>query len=201
MSGCPGRDGYWMMVVVITRQRAVELAEALLAEEQRQQPSLPELAIFLVEDHAFGWLVYWQSVDYLRSRDFGKMLIGHGPYLVDREDGSIHHIPVTTHVDDNWEESYLEHIRGVKPPDALLTAVRDLLSRDGAMAALRHLRKQAPQLGLQDAKAYIDAVRNGDEPAENMLNHTRRRTVLSIETLTGPAKAVPPVNQDGPALI
>ena len=193
MSGCLRPDGCWMMVAVIRRQRAVELAEALLAEEQRRQPSLPELAIYLVEEHAFGWLVYWQSVDYLRSKDLGKRLIGHGPYLVDREDGSIHHIPVTAHVDDNWEESYLEHIRGVKPTDPLLTMIRDLLSRDGAMAALRHLRKQAPQLGLQDAKAYIDAVRNGDEPAENLLNHTRRQTVLSIETLAGPAVAVPPV--------
>ncbi|MFR9780915.1 YrhB domain-containing protein [Micromonospora sp. MS34] len=157
--------------------------------------------MFLVEDHAFGWLVYWQSVDYLRSRDFGKMLIGHGPYLVDREDGSIHHIPVTAHVDDKWEESYLEHVRGVKPPDPLLTTIRDLLSCDGAMAALRYLRKQAPQLGLQDAKAYIDAVRKGDEPAENLLIQARRRTVLSIETLAGPAEAVPPVNQSGPAPI
>ncbi len=187
-----------MMVVVIMRQRAVELAEALLAEKQRQQPSLPELAIFLVEDHAFGWLVYWQSVDYLRSRDFGKMLIGHGPYLVDREDGSIHHIPVTAQVDDNWEESYLEHVRGVKPPDPLLTTIRDLLSRDGAMAALRHLRKQAPQLGLQDVKAYIDTVRNGGEPAENLLNQTRRRTALSIVTLAGPDEVVPPQTRMGP---
>ncbi|WP_238008570.1 YrhB domain-containing protein [Dactylosporangium sp. AC04546] len=170
-----------------TRQRAVELVEALLADLRRQQPTLPELAVFRVEEHVFGWLVYWQSADYLRSRDFGKMLIGHGPYLVDVQDGSIHHIPVTTHVAEDWEAAYLEHVRGVQPPDPLLTTIRDLLPRDGAMAALRHLRRQAPQLGLQEAKAYVDAVRNGDEPAEDLLNRTRSRSVLSIETLAGPA--------------
>jgi hypothetical protein len=189
-----------MMMVVITRQRAVELAEALLIEKRRQQPSLPELAIFQVKEHAFGWLVYWQSVDYLRSKDFGKMLTGHGPYLVDREDGSIHYLPVTMRV-DNWHESYLEHVRGVRPKDSLLTTIQDLLSRSGVMAALRHLRREAPQVNLLDAKAYIDAVRNGEEPAENLLNHTRRRTVLPFETLAGPAKAAPPapVVRDEPA--
>jgi hypothetical protein len=186
-----------MMVVVITRQRAVELAEALLIEKRRRQPSLPELAIFQVKEHAFGWLVYWQSVDYLRSKDFGKMLIGHGPYLVDREDGSIHHLPVTMHVDDNWHESYVEHVRGVRPRDSLLTTIQELLSRSGVVDALRHLRREAPQLNLLDAKAYIDAVRNGEEPAESLLNHTRRRTVLAFETLAGPAKAAPPTHVVG----
>jgi hypothetical protein len=185
-----------MMVVVITRQRAVELAEALLAEQRGQQPTLPELAVCGVREHVFGWLVYWQSADYLRSRDSGKMLIGHGPYLVDGEDGSIHHIPVTV-FDGTWEEPYLEHVRGVKPPDPLLTTIQDMVSRDGAMAALRHLRKQAPQLGLQDAKRYIDAVRNGDLPAEDLLSRTSPPSVLPIETLTGPAGVVPPADQGG----
>ncbi|MEU9740264.1 YrhB domain-containing protein [Micromonospora chersina] len=181
---------------MITRQRAVELAEALLAEQQGQQPTLPELAVCGVQEHVFGWLVYWQSVDYLRSRDFGKMLIGHGPYLVDGKDGSIHHIPVTV-LDGTWEEPYLEHVRGVKPPDPLLATIRDMVSREGVMAALRHLRKQAPQLGLQDAKRYVDAVRNGGQPAEGLLSRTQPASVLPIETLTGPADVVPPADQGG----
>jgi hypothetical protein len=136
--------------------------------------------------------VYWQSVDYLSSRDLGRMLVGHGPYLVDREDGSIHHSPVTAHIDGDWHESYLEHVRGVKPKDSLLTTIQELLSHSGVMAALRYLRREAPQLNLLDAKAYIDAVRNGEEPAERLLTHTRRRTVLSFRMLKGPAEVVPP---------
>jgi hypothetical protein len=165
----------------------VELVEALLAVEQAQR-ALPELAVSEVEEHALGWLVYWQSADYLRSREFAKMLVGQGPYLVDREDGSIHHIPVTTFVSEDWEQLYREQARGLKPPDPLLSAVRALVQHDGIVPALRHLRQQAPRLSLQEAKMYVDALRNGDEPAEELTRRTRpepERTVFAIERLTG----------------
>ncbi|WP_422070578.1 YrhB domain-containing protein [Streptomyces orinoci] len=59
-----------------------------------------------MKEHALGWLVIRQSVEYIRSRDPEKMLVGRGPYPVDRQDGSIHHIPVTTYVAGGWEEFY-----------------------------------------------------------------------------------------------
>jgi hypothetical protein len=42
-----------------------------------------------LKDIQRGWLIFWQSADYLRTREVGSMLIGHGPYLVDGKDGSI----------------------------------------------------------------------------------------------------------------
>lgn len=165
------------------------LVEALLVRE-RAQSRLPELAVIGVEEHALGWLVFWQSAEYVRSREWGKMLVGHGPYLVDGEDGSIHHIPASTYVGADWEQMYSEQVRGIKPPDPLLDSVRDLALRDGAMAAMRHLRKQAPQLSLGKVKEYVDTVRMGGVPAEELTGRTRdepRPFVLSINTLTGPA--------------
>jgi hypothetical protein len=178
---------------VITKERAVELVDALLVMNRQAHATLPELAVSGVEDHTVGWLVFWQSADYLRSGNLNDMLVGNGPYLVDRYDGSIHQIPATT-LSKNWEELYLEQVKGIRPPDPLLGAVHDLLSRDGRTAAIRHLRKQAPQLSMQEAKAYVDAVRHGGEPAEELTGRTRERpgrVPLPIATLTGPLDEAP----------
>lgn len=179
------------MRTVVTKERAAQLVEALLSRERQESPWLPELAVLDVEEHALGWLVFWQSVEYIRSRELEKMLVGQGPYLVDRQDGSIHHIPVTTYVREGWEELYLQQVKGVRPPDPLITAVQVLVHSDGTMAAMRHLRKQAPLLGPQEAKAYVMAVRDGAEPPEELVSLTRKRETfppLSIETLAGPAQ-------------
>jgi hypothetical protein len=178
---------------VITEERAVELVDALLVMKRQAYPACPELAVSGVEGHAVGWLVFWQSAAYLRSGNVYDLLVGNGPYLLDRQDGSIHQIPVPT-LGENWEELYLEQVKGITPPDALLGAVRDVLSRDGRVAAIRHLRKHAPQLSMQDAKAYVDAVRHGGQPAEELIDRTRERPArvpLPIATLTGPLDEPP----------
>ncbi|MFI7631228.1 YrhB domain-containing protein [Microbispora rosea] len=177
---------------MVTKERAVELVEALLRCKRQESLSMagrPDLAVLDVEEHALGWLVIWQSVEYIRSRDLGKILVGHGPYLVDRQDGSIHHIPVTTYIGEDWEELYLRQVKGIQPPDPLVTVVRELLCSEGTMAAIRHLRKQAPRLGPQEAKAYVMAVRDGAVPPEELMSLTRKPETyppLSIETLTVP---------------
>ncbi|MEV7028830.1 YrhB domain-containing protein [Streptomyces sp. NPDC093272] len=178
---------------VVTEERAVELVEALLSKERQESPwtaRLPELAVLGVEEHALGWLVTLQSAEYVSSRDIKEMLVGGGPYLVDRQDGSIHHIPITTYVGEDWEELYLQQVRGVQPADPLITAVGELVHSDGTMAALRHLRKQAPRLGPQQAKAYVMALRDGGEPPDELVSLTRepeKCPPLAITTLAGPA--------------
>jgi hypothetical protein len=183
---------WWNSSTVIAKERAVELVEALLVSERQAQAVLPELAVSGVEEHALGSLVFWQSADYLRSRDIGTMLIGHGPYLVDGQDGSIHHIPVTTYVGADWEKLYREQIKGSKPPDPLPAAVREVASRDGSLAAMRLLRKERPHLSLPEVKAYVDAVRHGGEPAGELtrrIPERPRRIVFPIDTLAGPAES------------
>ncbi len=169
---------------MITRERAVQLAEALPARSD------PPPAVAKVQEHPLGWLVFWQSADYLRTRKLRYRLVGHGPYLVDREDGSIHHIPAATYRMPGWDALYREQVRGAALPDPLLPAVRDLVSSQGVVAAMRHLRQEAPQLTLTEAKAYVDAVRDGTTPPKMLTDRTRsrsRRFAAPIETLTGPA--------------
>jgi len=174
---------------VVTKERAVELVEDLLLCKRRESPSMPALAVLDVEEHALGWLVFLQSVEYIRTREHKKMLLGQGPYLVDRQDESIHHIPVTTYVGEDWAELYLRQVKGIRPPDPLVAAVREHLHSEGTMAAIRHLRKQAPRLGPREAKTYVMAVRNGAELPEELValvQEPEKCPPLSIETLTGP---------------
>ncbi|MEW2496872.1 YrhB domain-containing protein [Streptomyces nodosus] len=176
---------------MISKERAVQLVEELLSKEQQESPWIPEAAVHHVKEHAFGWLLVCQSVEYVRSGDPAHLLVGSGPYLVDGQDGSIHHIPVTTYHRKDWEKLYLQQIKGVRPPDPLLAAVRTLLHHDGTVAALRHLRRHAPRLTLWQAKAYVVALRSGAEPPEELVHLTQKEELcppLPIETLTGPAR-------------
>lgn len=107
-----------------------------------------------MEEHAVGWLVFWNSAEYARTRDVRDSLVGSGPYLVDRHDGSIHHIPAITWMAENREELYLQRIKGIRPPDPLASSVGALMRSAGVVAAMSYLRKQAPRLSLRDARAY-----------------------------------------------
>lgn len=175
---------------VISKERAVELVESLLAAERLTWAGpVHELAVYSVEEHAVGWLVFWNSAEYARTRDLRDNLVGNGPYLVDRYDGSIHHIPSTTWVAEDWQELYLRQIKGVRAPDPLAASVRALVNSAGVVAAMSHLRKQAPRLSLWEARTYVMAVRDGAEPPEGLANLTREEEncpPVSIKTLAGP---------------
>ncbi|MFI5648873.1 YrhB domain-containing protein [Kitasatospora sp. NPDC051705] len=175
---------------MISEERAVELVESLLADERPTWAGpLSEPVVCEMEEHAVGWLVLWNSAQYARTRDPRDSLAGSGPYLVDRHDGSIHHVPATA-MGGGWEELYLRQLRGATPSDPLVIALQELLRSSGPTAAMRHLRRQAPLLGLQDVRAFVPAVSRGVPPSDALVRLTWQREAGSlpdIETLTGPA--------------
>ncbi|MEV6978946.1 YrhB domain-containing protein [Kitasatospora sp. NPDC093806] len=180
---------------MISEQRAVELVEAYLAEERltwRWEGEAPELVVHRVEEHGVGWLAFWTTAEAARTP--GTATTIHGHLLVDREDGSIHHVPAAGWDDECWQEDYLLHAKGVRPPSPLAAAVRALAREDGTVAALRHLRREAPRLGLREAKAYLAAVRDGAEPPEELASLARKERTwppVPIERLTGPVPQGP----------
>ncbi|MGW2373007.1 hypothetical protein [Kitasatospora sp. NPDC001683] len=116
-------------------------------------------------------------------------LVGSGPYLVDGHDGSIHPVPATTWIAEDWEELYLRQIKGARTPDPLVSTVRALVGSAGAVAAMSHLLKQVPRLSLQEARAYVRAIQDGAEPSDELANLTREAQScppLPITTLAGP---------------
>ncbi|MFL0026073.1 YrhB domain-containing protein [Streptomyces sp. NBUL23] len=170
---------------MIPRERAVERVESLPATMRLAH----ELVVHEVKEHPLGWLVFWNSAEYARTRNLRDFLVGGGPYLVDRYDGSVHHIPVTTWVGEDWEELYLRQIKGERAPDRLAASVLALMNSAGMVAAMRHLRKEAPRLSLQEARTYVMAVRNGAETPPELAYLPREEEVcppLAIETVAGP---------------
>ncbi|MFJ9448436.1 hypothetical protein ACIRRH_42550 [Kitasatospora sp. NPDC101235] len=119
----------------------------------------------------------------------GSFVGGH--YLVDRHDGSIHYVPAVWWEDEGWEEQYLLQTKGIRAPDPLASTVRALVHSAGVVAAMSHLRKQAPRLNLQEAKAYVTTVQDGAEPPEELASLTWKEPKwppLPTETLAGPVQ-------------
>ncbi|MEW1909351.1 YrhB domain-containing protein [Kitasatospora sp. NPDC085895] len=174
---------------MITGQRAVEPVEALLAKERRGGT---EVAVDEVREHAPGRLVHCDTVECIRTRDPRKMLAGSGPYLVDKDDGSVHLLALQA-VADGWEKHFLRRYKGVRPPDLpdpLAPAVRAVLRTDGPAAAVRHLRKQAPVLGIGRATAYVRAVADGGDPRQDLVDLTWNPAPAGpfpVPGLSGPA--------------
>lgn len=48
------------------------------------------LEIMEVREEAFGWVFFYQSREYVMSGDFGCMLAGNSPFIVDRETAGVH---------------------------------------------------------------------------------------------------------------
>ena len=178
--------------LVISRERAVALVGSFLARDLptwpwEGPPPMPDL--YHVEERAVGWLVFWRSAEQARGDGPRGSFVG-GHYLVDRQDGSLHFVPAVRWDGEGWEEQYLTEVRGVRPPDPLAAAVRELARSRGAVAAMAHLRRRAPRLGPREARAYVEAVRDGAEPPEELAAPTRaeRRPLPPIETVAGPAE-------------
>ncbi|MFI1212604.1 YrhB domain-containing protein [Streptomyces sp. NPDC020802] len=125
------------------------------------------MAVVRVEEHELVWVVSWQSEEFVRSRDLRYMLVGSGPYLVDRVDGGLHRIGVVSAKTGEWEIDYRVRIRGLP----VRTAVEDLhdalcavATTHGRMHAVRTLRQRLPVLAPAEAAEYVSALLDGDVP-------------------------------------
>ncbi|WP_344159006.1 YrhB domain-containing protein [Streptomyces polychromogenes] len=126
--------------------------------------------IVSVVEHELVWKVYVQSEEYARTPDAAAMLVGHGPYLVDRVDGGLHSIGVVSEIKGAWEDDYRGRIRGlpVRTPvddlhDELRTAAE---AAGGRMAAVRALRRSVTGLSPAHALAYVTGLLAGEVPAQ-----------------------------------
>lgn len=95
------------------------------------------------------------------------MLVGDGPYLVDRVDGGLHQIGVISATTGEWEADYRTRIRGLQvrtAVDDLHDALRGVAATRGRMHAVRTLRQRVPVLSPAEAIEYVSALVEGDAP-------------------------------------
>ncbi|MEV7176611.1 YrhB domain-containing protein [Kitasatospora sp. NPDC093679] len=176
---------------MITEERAVELVETELARDRLAhswKAYLPEFVAHRVDELAVGWLVFCQSAVWLRTRDEHDSFRS-GPYLVDRQDGSVHFVRETC-LHEDWQTFYRREVRGGTDDDPLVIEIRGLARSAGPVAAMHRLRRLHPRLGIAQAKAYVTAVAQGTRPPEELVRLTRPDDPglrAGIQRLTGPA--------------
>lgn len=163
---------------MIDRAFAVRLVQAQL---ERESPG--ELVVVGVRRHELAWIVSYQSVEYVRTKDLRHMLIGNGPYLVDRVDGSLHDIGVVSSVSGAWEADYRTRIRNLPvrtAVDDLHDEVRRTAAARGRAVAMRRLRTSVPALAPAEALAYVTALEETGRPVPSPLLAVATRTLVPV---------------------
>nr|WP_093643037.1 YrhB domain-containing protein [Streptomyces sp. 2224.1] len=156
---------------MMEREAAVRLVEEELDREHRKWSALGvdpvRTTVLHVAEHELVWKVYWQSEEYARTRNPSAMLIGHGPYLVDRVDGGLHAIGVVSEKSGAWEADYRARIRGMRvrtAVDDLHDELCDLAAARGHLHAVRALRQKLAVLSPAQALDYVNALLDGEAP-------------------------------------
>ena len=149
------------------------------------------MAVVDAEEHELVWIVSWQSEEFVSTRNSEFMLVGNGPYLVDRVDGGLHQIGVVSAVTGEWQADYRTRIRGLP----VRTAVDDLhdelcgvAAARGRMCAVRILRHRLPVLTPAEAIEYVSALLAGSAPARLVGLATKElveplNPVLAVKTI------------------
>ncbi|MFE7623116.1 YrhB domain-containing protein [Streptomyces sp. NPDC057509] len=196
---------------MIEREAAVRIVEEQLERDYRKWRAVDvgavRTAVVQVEEHELVWIVSWQSVEFVRTRNLRSMLIGNGPYLVDRADGGLHRIGAVSMATGAWEDDYRARIRGLPVRtalDDLHDELRAVAAARGRLHAVRTLRGKVPELLPAAALAYVNGLADGDVPAHLVAVAaaglvTPLDPVLAVVTLrTGTAGPEPPDRTPGP---
>jgi hypothetical protein len=186
---------------VIEREAAVRAVEEQLERDYQQWRSVRvdalRMAVVGVKKHELVWIISWQSEEFVRTRDAEHMLVGNGPYLVDRVDGGLHQIGVVAAVTGQWEADYRARIRGLPvrtAVDELHDAIRGVAATRGRIHAVRTLRQKLPVLSPAQAIEYVSTLLDGDVPASLVGVATKEL----VEPLN-PALAAKTIRQGGPS--
>lgn len=126
------------------------------------------MTVVRVEERELVWIVFCQSEEFARTRKKEHMVLGEGPYLVDRVDGGLHQIGIVSSKMGEWEADYRARIRGLPvrtAVDDLHDVLRGIAATRGRMHAVRDLRQKLPELSPAEAIEYVSALLQGDVPA------------------------------------
>ncbi|MFJ8313297.1 MULTISPECIES: YrhB domain-containing protein [unclassified Streptomyces] len=171
---------------MIDREFAIRLVESQL---ERESPG--QLLVAHVGEHELAWVVSYQSAEYVRTGDPTHLLVGNGPFLVDRVDGGLHSIGVVSAVTGAWESDYRTRIRGMTTRtavDDLHDELRQTAAARGRIFAMHVLRQKVPALAHAEVIEYVNALRSGSAPARLVASAAKTLVpepdpVLSVHTI------------------
>jgi len=72
------------------------------------------LQIVKVREESFGWIFFYQSIEYVQTENFSAMLAGNAPFLIDRDTANLH-VLGTAHPVSFYIQEYAAQ-RGSKGP-------------------------------------------------------------------------------------
>ncbi|MFF3358188.1 YrhB family protein [Streptomyces sp. NPDC002917] len=180
---------------MIEREAAVRAVEEQLERDYEQWRAVGvdamRMAVVRVEEHELVWIVSWQSEEFVRTRNSRYMLVGNGPYLVDRVDGGLHQIGVVSAKTGEWETDYRARIRGLPvrtAVDDLHDALCGVAATLGRVHAVRTLRQRLPMFSPAEAIEYVSALLDGNAPARLVAVATKElveplNPVLAVKTI------------------
>ncbi|MDX3177143.1 YrhB family protein, partial [Streptomyces scabiei] len=184
---------------MIDREAAVRLVEEQLTRDYRTwlatDPDAMRMAVVRVREHELVWIVSWQSEEFVRTRRPERMLVGNGPYLVDRVDGSLHQVGVVSAKSGAWEADYRARIRGLPvrtAVDDLHDGIRAVAVARGRVHAVLTLRRRLPGLTPAEAVRYVGALLDGDLPGRLLAAAT-----AALVTPVDPVSAVQTIRPGG----
>jgi hypothetical protein len=88
------------MMNAITEEAAIEVARQRVAQLAAAAGDRYELLLEETKEVGWGWLFFFSSADFVRSRNSMDALVGNGPWLV-RRDGQVQQLPSPI----RWEEA------------------------------------------------------------------------------------------------
>ena len=88
----------------MTKAEAKIVADKYLADLQRGCPVEISFNYDITEEHPLGFVFFYNSKDFWRTRDFSKSLAGNGPVLVLRDSSKIVVLPSNRSVNRSLQE-------------------------------------------------------------------------------------------------
>ena len=144
---------------MITREQATLLATQYIECHLER----PDLCLALLHDltaeHSFGWLFFYTSQDFIRTRDPNDAVGGNAPLLVERETGRLF-VTGTAYPTQHYLDRYLE----TGDPHGEISRCVVLgtpASRPNKLATIQAIRDLAG-LAMTDAKSLIDRCLHGE---------------------------------------
>lgn len=175
---------------VIELDAAVRIVEEELGRAFRREAALGvrphDVVVVSAVRHELVWIVQVATAQYARTHDTDFLLVGAGPYLVDRVDGGLHTVGAVSWASGAWETDYRVRIRGETPRTAVDDVddeVRAAAAEQGRIAAARLLRRRVPVLALGQALAYVSGLSGPGAPAE-LVEVVTRELVAPADPVT-----------------